>query len=295
MPAMVKDRNPFHHQDPIRDRDAFFNRDADVRKVLTWLRKGQSVSVVGKEKIGKTSLLYFVSNPEVAMQHGFAAQKYLFCYVGCKQLADLNEDDCFGKLKAVVEEALLAWEACPVLPPDGIACPGARFWLDQTLLLFDQAGIRLIVQLDDFDWLTGNERLSLRCLDNLRALSEAHGTMAYLTTSRVPLVDLQGELPDIAGSPFFDIFLEHEIQAFTSDETRRFLVTRLESVGAVLPDGVLEFICGLSRGEPHRLQLAGACAYDVWCENGCRLCEEHCGEVKERFGRELQSASGDSV
>ena len=69
----------------------FFNRDADVRKVLTRLRKGQSVSVVGKDKIGKTSLLYFVSDPEVAMRHGFAPQKYLFCYVDCKEWVDLGE------------------------------------------------------------------------------------------------------------------------------------------------------------------------------------------------------------
>jgi hypothetical protein len=273
----------------------FFNRDADVRKVLTRLRKGQSVSVVGKEKIGKTSLLYFVSDPEVAMQHGFASQKYLFCYVDCKEWADLSEDGCFGRLKAAVEEAILTWEACPVVPPDDAAYPEAHFWLDQTLLLFDQVGAQLVVQLDDFDRLANNERLSLRWLDNLRALSEASGTMTYLVTSRVPLADLQGELSHIAGSPFFGIFWEHEIQAFTSDEARRFLVTRLESVGVVFPDCILTFICGLSRGEPHRLQLAGACAYDVWRENGCCLCEEHCGEIEERFGRELQSASGDSV
>jgi hypothetical protein len=295
MAPTARDRNPFHHQGPIWNRDAFFNRDADVRKVLTRLRKGQSVSVVGREKIGKTSFLRYVSDSQVAARYSLMPQKYLFCYVDCKQLANLSEDGCFDQIKAVVAEAISTWEASPVSVPEDAACPDAYFWLNQTLLLFDQVGVQLIAQLDDFDWLADNERLSLRWLDNLRAFSEeAPGTVAYLTTSRVSLVDLR-EVPRIAGSPFFDIFWEYQLQSFDAGAARGFLERRLGPVGAVFPEGVLELIGSLSRGEPHRLQLAGDCAYDVWCEKGRRpLCDGDCGEIQERFERELQPGSGDS-
>jgi hypothetical protein len=289
MAVAARDRNPFHHQGPIRDLDAFFNREVDVRKVLARLRKGQCVSVFGKEKIGKTSFLHYVRDPQVAARHRLTLQKHLACYFDCKQWADLSEDGCFGRIKAVLEEVISDWEA-PIPVPEGAACSGAHYWLDQTLFLFDRAGIQLTLQLDDFDRLADNDRLSLRFLDNLRSLSETHDdTLTYLTTSRSPLVELQSELPRIMGSPFFDIFWDYELRSFSLGETRMFLVTRLESVGAVFPESFLKFISDLSQGEPYRLQLAGACAYDIWYENAHYLREEHLGEIERRFIRELSS------
>jgi hypothetical protein len=230
------------------------------------------------------------------VHYGFAPQKHLFCHVDCKHLADLSEDGCFDWVKSVVDEAISIWEASPVPASQGAACPDAYYWLERTVSLFDRAGIQLIVQLDDFDWLACNDHLSLRLFDNLRALGEASGIITYLTASRVTLVDLQGEIPHIAGSPFFDIFWQCELQPFDPGETRRFMETRLGSVEGAFPEGILEFVCGLSRGEPYRLQVAGACAYDVWCEKGrCPLCDGDCGEIEERFNRELESASSDPV
>lgn len=294
MASTTKDQNPFHPRDPIRCCDDFFNRDADVRSVLVRLRKGQSVSVVGKNKIGKTSFLHYVSDPQVAVRHDFVLQKHLFCYVGCEHLTDLGEDDCLAYIRAVVVEAISTWAASPVLSHVDAVCPDAYLWLDQMLSAFDRAGVQLIVQLDDFDWLMSNQRLSLRFLDNLRALSEVLDTLTYLTTSRIPLVDLQGEIPYISGSPFFDIFWEYQLPSFGAAEARSLLATRLEAVGATCEDGVLEFVCGLSQDEPHRLQVAGTCMYEVWCEKGRRpVCDADCGEIEARFNCELQLESGD--
>ena len=294
MASTAKDQNPFHPQDPILCRDDFFNRDAGVRSVLVRLRKGQSVSVVGKKKIGKTSFLHYVSDPQVAVRHGFVPHKHLFCYVDCKRLTDLGENDCLAQIGAGVVEPVSNLEASPIFTIEGATCLDAYLWLEQMLSVFDRAGVQPIVQLDDFDWLMSNERLSLRFLDNLRALSEVLDNLAYLTTSRIPLVDLQGEIPYISGSPFFDIFWEYQLPSFGSAEARSFLATRLEAVGVTCEDGVLEFVCGLSRDEPHRLQLAGTCMYEVWCEKGRRpVCDADCGEIEARFNCELQLESGD--
>jgi hypothetical protein len=287
--------NPFRHRDPMRDRDIFFNRDTDVRKVLTRLRKGQNVSVVGKEKIDRTSFLFQVSDPQVAARHGLVLQDHLFCYLDCKQLADLDDGGRFGRIKAVLEEVISDWEA-PMPVPEDIACSDAYYWLDQTLSLLDRAGIQLTLQLDDFDWLAGSDWLTLKFLDNLRALSETHDALTYLATSSISLVELQSELPRIVGSPFFDIFWDYELRPLDPDESRRLLVAGLESVGVTFSEGVLEFIAHLSHGEPCRMQLVCACAYDVWFEKGQRpLCDGSCGEIKERFNQELKSACGDSI
>lgn len=283
------DPNPFRHQDPIRDRDVFFNRDADVREVLTRLRKGQNVSVIGKEKADRTSFLLQVSDPQAAARHGLVLQDHLFCYLDCKQLADLGDDDRFGRIKAALEKVISDWEA-PIPVPEDIAGSDAYYWLDQTLFLFDRAGIQLTLQLDDFDRL---DRLTRRFLGKLRSL-ETHDALTWLTASRVPLVELQSERPSITGSPFFDVFWDHELGPFNPDKCCRLLAAGLETVEVTFSEGVLEFIAHLSQGEPWRMQLACACAYDVWYEKGKEeLCDEDCGEIEERFKQELRAACGD--
>ena len=279
--------SPFHHPEPIQDREGFFNRDDEVRKVLSRLRRGQSVSVVGKEKIGKTSFLRHLSHPQVATRHGFKPDAHLFFYVDCKRLADLSEDDCLRQIKTIVGKTVSKWETRSVPALESMVSSDTYHWLEQAISLLKEEDVQSVIQLDDFDQLAANGRLSLRFFEGLRALGDVHDTMAYLTMSRVPLVELQGRLPAVAGSPFFNIFRKFELQPFDPGETRRFLVARLVSVGAAFPEIILEFIYDLSGGEPHRLQLAGACAYDVWCQNAGSLCEEHCGEIEKRFNDAL--------
>lgn len=276
--------NPFHHQGPVQDLEIFFDRESDVKRVLNRVRRGASASIVGREKIGKTSFLHHVANPRVAAAHGLSPPTHLFFYVDCKRLAGLSEDDSFRQIKAVVERIVSTWAQHFITALQDIVSSTAYDWLRKACLLFEAEGIQPIVQLDDFDWLAANSCLSAVFFHGLRALTSVHNTMAYTTASRLPLIELEHEASRTAGSPFYNIFHKFELQPFSPDESRRFLVTRLESVGAAFPEIIMESLCDLSRGEPYHLQVAGACAYDIWCENGCRLSEEHWGEIKKRFG-----------
>jgi len=279
--------NPFHHQGPIRDPEIFFDRERDVKKVLSYLRRGQSVFLVGKEKIGKTSFLHHVSNPEVATRHGLTCQMLLFFYVDCKPLASLDEGARFSRIKAIMETEVAKEDLSLALSLECIACLTAYEWLIQAFSLFQDKHIRAIVQLDDFDELAAAVPLSIGFLSNLRALGDVR--MSYLATSRVPLFQLQGRVAENASSPFFNIFRPCDLQPFIRDESRKFLVTRLESVEAAFGDSALDFICDLGRDGPYQLQLSGACAYDVWCKHAGSLREEHFLEIEERFEDESQS------
>jgi hypothetical protein len=283
--------NPFCHQSPIRDRELFFGRQTGTKRVLDRLRKGQNVSVVGKSKIGKTSFLYHVSNPQVAVENRFSPQRRIFFYIDCRCLADLSRRDCLGLIKTVVEKTISTWQAGFLPAVESATSSGAYDWLDRAFSLLGREGIPSIVQFDDFDRLAANPRLSLVFLENLRALGEMHDTLAYLTASRVPLFELQGRIPRIAGSPFFNNFWQYELGPFDPKESRRFLAARLASVDAVFPEAIQGFISDLGRGEPYRLQLAGARAYALWCENADSLCEGHCEEIEKRFNDALRLAS----
>ena len=283
------DRNPFCHEGPVRDPAHFFDRESDVRGVLRSVRKGQSVSIVGKAKIGKTSFLQHVADPKVVERGGLSPSKCIFFYVDCTRLACLSEDDCFGQIKRIVARTVASLDGGLASALERIPLSMVYDWLEQALSLFEVEDIRPIVQLDDFDRLATNSRLSISFYQSLRALTEQNDAMLYLVTSRLPLIEMdyvESRLT-LVGSPFFNIFKRWDLQPFSPGESRDFLAVRLRSVGAAFPEFILESICNWSRGEPYRLQLAGACAYDVWCEHGCRLCEEHWGEIERRFSDEM--------
>jgi len=275
--------NPFHYQSPIRDPEFFFDRGSDTKKVLDRVRRGASVSIVGREKIGKTSFLHHVSNPRVAARYGLSLPSHQFFYVDCKSLAAIGEDDVFQRVKAVVEQTVLTGAKHSALSLGDIEFLTPYDWLKKAFYRFEAEGIQPIIQLDDFDGLAANARLGNDFFQGLRALTSVHYTMAYLTTSRLPLISLGYESPCAPGSPFFNIFRMFKLHSFSLGESRRFLAARLESVGAVFSEIILRSVIDLSQGEPYRLQLGGACAYDVWCEHGCRLSEEQWGEIEQRF------------
>ena len=58
-------RNPLWHRGPIRDPAFFTGHASEVRTALSLLPNGQSISLVGPRHIGKTSLLYYISNPTI--------------------------------------------------------------------------------------------------------------------------------------------------------------------------------------------------------------------------------------
>ena len=283
-------RNPFRCQEPSWQRDAFFNRDSDTRRVLGKLRKGQSVSIFGQNRIGKTWLLRHISDSDAAVQQGLLAKKLLTCYVDCRKEKNPDEAGCLELIKVAVEHTISAGEGYPIPTVKDITYSEVYDWLDQVLLRLRRADLRLIVQLDHFDRLADGDRLSLRLLGNLRALNQNHrGTMAYLTASKKSLIDLQGEFPQIMGSPFFDIFWDYELHPFSDDDALDFVTGRLGREEVDCLESVLKFLANLGQGEPGRLQLACACAYDVWEHKG-RIClsDEDLAEIEKLFRRDVQ-------
>ena len=98
--------NPFFHRGPIRDPDYFYNRSKEVKRVLEMLGKGQSVSVIGPRKIGKTSLLFNISQPQVMRRHGLDLSHHLFVYFNCEGLSNLDREALYVLiLEEIVEKA----------------------------------------------------------------------------------------------------------------------------------------------------------------------------------------------
>ena len=57
--------NPFFHRGAIRRAEDFVGREAEIAQTLGLLRNGQSVSLIGPRRIGKSSLLLHLTHPAV--------------------------------------------------------------------------------------------------------------------------------------------------------------------------------------------------------------------------------------
>lgn len=293
--ASLPDQGPFHYDGPIREREQFFGRSAVVSDVLYYLLEhGQSISVIGEEKAGKTSFLFHVSCPEtiaeVAMAYGFTPRDNIFVYVNCESLRELGEARCFRWIRDALNEQILAHDERFTASLNRILPSGAYAELCDVLRILKRATVRLIVELDDFEWLADNSRLSYRFFNGLRALTNNHD-VSYLVASRVPLNELERRAPSIAGSRLFNIFLSCKLLPFDPGEGREFLGSQLASVDVVLPETMQNLIFELSQYEPYRLQLAGACACDLWCKNAGELNESHNKELELRFNELFSSGS----
>ena len=74
--------NPFTYGNPISEPARFFGREREVEQVFSRLRNDEfeSSSIVGDRRIGKTSLLNYISHPEVRRKYGLEGPEYAFVY-----------------------------------------------------------------------------------------------------------------------------------------------------------------------------------------------------------------------
>ena len=70
--------NPFYHRGAIRRQHDFHNREAEISQILGLLRNGQSVSLIGPRRIGKSSLLMHLCRPEVRAPFNLQPPKAVF-------------------------------------------------------------------------------------------------------------------------------------------------------------------------------------------------------------------------
>src|SRR6266705_3170243 len=74
--------NPFTYGNPISDARRFTGRAREVDQIFSRLRnvEFESSSLVGERRIGKTSLLNYIADPEVRRAHGLNPNEAIFVY-----------------------------------------------------------------------------------------------------------------------------------------------------------------------------------------------------------------------
>ena len=145
------------------------------------------------------------------------------------------------------------------------------------------SGLKLILLLDDFEFLADRFRLEYRFFSALRGLY-TNNEIAYLIASQSPLHTLEQAIPK--ASPLFNTFYRIILEPLTLEESHALVVTLLEQASVGFPQFAIDCVLELGDNEPYRLQKAGHITFQVWQENGGYLQMKNCEEIRRQFDGE---------
>ena len=270
-------QNPYLNRVAIKDPAQFFGRIREVSKIFSRIgaSRPQSISVVGERRIGKSSLLNFINDHEVRRRFLDKSDSYAFAFIDLQQKRRLSLTEFFNELFALLGKET-GDDSITRLEPSFDA-------LRRVLENFRRDGRKLVVLFDEFDAITTNHAFDLEFYSFLRSIANNYD-VAYVTSSARDLQELcHTQL--IADSPFFNIFTNVFLRAFTRSEAVE-LITRPSAEAGVPLAGYSRRIIEIAGYFPYFLQIACSAYFDHLLENDGKLARE---EVEETF---LDEAKG---
>ena len=248
---MAPGRNPYLNRSMIRSVGEFYGRQREIRRVLSRIGAPtpQSVSIVGERRMGKSSLLWHLAQPEVHGAAFDAPEHCLFVVLDFQGHQHLDQSKCCSLLARRVTE-LAGDRLAKVVPADG----GLEALLDVAAAL-DAAAMRLVCLFDEFETVTRNAEIGPEFYGALRSLANANA-VAFVTASRRPLQDLCHS-QEISESPFFNIFAEVVVGPMTDDEIHDLITVPSAAAGVPLAP-YEELIRDLSGNLPFFVQIAAS-------------------------------------
>lgn len=188
----------------------FFGRSALLKRIFSLLANGQSISLIGDRRIGKSSLLYCLSLPEIQQRMGrLEFNNHVFSYLDLQGSMHRSPEDLLSILinnlnKSLAEQAALDLHG---------TCSPDQF--EDAITQINQLGFQVIFLLDEFDSLTLNKRLDASYFSFLRYMATNHA-LSLVTVSHRRLAELCHA--EIVDSPFFNIFAVATVGALEADE-----------------------------------------------------------------------------
>ena len=243
--------NPFFHRGAIRRAEDFVGREAEIAQTLGLLRNGQSVSLIGPRRIGKSSLLLHLTHPAVRAAYRLDPPHSLFVMLDCQELAGSPPEEVYELMLDGLMEAATAGG----LTLATAAQPGTYRALDRALQQVYAQGVSVVVLLDEFELLAANQHLTPYFFARLRGLTTKYG-LAYLTASQRPLFAITAE-EAVLSSPFFNIFVTVPLGLFNEAEARALLERRLSRTAVIFSEELTRYLLWLVGLHPFFLHIAG--------------------------------------
>jgi len=247
-------KNPYISRGAIQDPCHFFGRVQETREILDLTSGGQSVSIVGPRKIGKTSLLLHVRRSAPPVEAG-KKTRHLYIFL-----------DLQGKPQASQPE-ICQWMWNETLKTAGpvkrlpTAVESAEEF-EKAVRELCAADFKLTLLVDEFELMAQNPQIDFNFLSRLCSLSTAQ-LVNYVMTSRRPLSDLEYKDPFAYHSSFFTIFDQRHLGFLMPAEARELVCKPVQDMGFPdLTEEEVEFLFDLAGYHPACLQIACYCLFE---------------------------------
>lgn len=249
--------NPFTFGNPIRDPARFCGRKAEIRKVVNRLasRAHESTAIVGERRIGKTSLLYHLSNPQNAANLGMPAEEYCMVYIDFQGLTDITPHRFWDRVLQKMSRAMCDEHLDPEINELRSREGFDLFDLEDLFASASASGRTIVLFMDEFEYVTQNPKFGSDFFGGLRALA-IHQDLALVPATRRGLVELCHS-EEIKGSPFFNIFANVVLRPLAGADVQELFSRYTQGSEFVFSPGQVELCHSLGGGYPFFLQMAG--------------------------------------
>ncbi len=255
-------QNPFTFGNPIREPERFIGRQEELRQVVNRLLSSahESTSIVGERRIGKTSLLMHLADKSAASRLGLVPERFCLIYIDFQGLVDITPQRFWGRVLTRMGRS--------------ISDPKVRSQIEalqkqEDIELFDledlceaiaEAGLCVVLMLDEFEYVTQNPNFKADFFGGLRALA-IHHNLPLIPATRRELIDLCHS-EEIKGSPFFNIFANIVLRLFKRKEVNELLDSYTLESGLTFETNEHELAWRLGGGHPLFTQMAGYYIFD---------------------------------
>lgn len=249
----TKMHNPYTSRSMVKNIEYFFGRAEALETIFGNIGSCQHTSIVGERRIGKSSLLWHITQAEIREKYkdylDEETKPYLFVFFDLQRVASLTQETFFKLLSECLMEEL---------PPGYVANKEPN----ETAQDFFERLVRktkkdyfLVICIDEFETVVNNEKFDKGFLYLLRSYGNAQDVI-YVTASRLPLADICQSTEHIQGSDFWNIFTSPlYLRLLTIEEARHLITTPARKLGIDFAEEEINFAIEVAGCHPLFLEI----------------------------------------
>lgn len=259
---MPEPRNPFMYGGPVPP-SHFIGREREVGTIfglITSPARG-SIAVSGEQRIGRTSLLRYIADPEVAKGWGVTPDRYILLYLDCQSISDFTPTRFWQRVLDLLSRQVDAGELQEMIEElcgqEEIRGADLEVILDE----IHNRGQTLVSLLDEFEWVIRTDTkediaITRDFLSGLRAfINYKPRVSSLIVATSESLVDLCRPIK-FKASPFYTFFAFVFLKPFTREEAEELIDRALEGTAIDFSEEDRDFVFKVSKGHPYWLQNA---------------------------------------
>ncbi|MBI1923961.1 ATP-binding protein [Candidatus Poribacteria bacterium] len=254
--------NPFVVGNPVSGR-LFSGRENDIARITGRLKTMQSTSIVGERRIGKTSLLYHLSDLSEMEKRGFSPDESAFVYFTFERTQNINPTQFWEHILEVfsgqIRDEEIAAEIETIRQKEEIKA----FDIERLFRRITRKKLKIVFLFDEFGSVTQAVNLDVSFFSGLRYLASTptQFSLALVTASRRKLSELSHA--KVAGSPFFNIFETISLKPFNEEDARHLIHTALAG-SLSFDEKEVESLIELTGCHPFFFQMGCSYLYDAY-------------------------------